>query len=207
MTDQQPRPKVQRGISTVSQTPSRIGLKRGTSEAAQRAAVQRALSTISSKSGGKDKDTSDGLLSELQWQPSTEKTKPSLLKRILHAAGHASLILMLAVYTAAGGAAFVYFEGDNEKDIVEKHNQNVLQAKSSAKELMWSYVINEYTTNITAYEIGFKNELHNVLTTYDNRLYDAALNKVDVRKTKPDYQWHYKNSMFFSATVITTIGE
>lgn len=112
---------------------------------------------------------------------------------------------MLLLYVLAGAAAFLYLEADNKKAIYEDQKQRISKATFLAADGIWLDLHNHLTKNIS--EVEFKSKVIQMLKSYDNILNDGAYNKLDVRQQIPGYQWNYKNSLFFTATLITTIGE
>ena len=205
------RPVVQRGVSTVS----RPGLQRGqsaVSDASRGGTVQRGVSTISSDKESRihellqEQSIQEQLLQEQKLPP------PTLFRRILNASGHGVLIFMLGVYSAAGGIAFVHLEGPKEVETHREMRVLVKEGREAFFNSLWSHILENVTSGCGDVDINeaFWNDTKALfeqdLTTYDKALYKAADEGVDVHG-EPDYQWNYPRSMFFSATVITTIGE
>lgn len=118
---------------------------------------------------------------------------------------------MIAIYTALGGYIFVGLELPNETRVNEDVRLESTALKRFFLDRVWKYTEDHVVgrqCNLTD-RLRSRQAVHDLLLDeirkYEDFVYRAADANVDIRQ-EPDYGWNYARAMFFSATVITTIG-
>ncbi|XP_037069303.1 TWiK family of potassium channels protein 7-like [Pollicipes pollicipes] len=119
-------------------------------------------------------------------------------ERLKKAGGHLGLILLLIVYTAGGAKIFQDIELPSEIAEFRDVYAHVMQERH---ELVWGIVNNTDVINLDRL-VG------SLLQKYETELLRAVRSGVNVTPGEPahKYKWTYIHSVFFSSTVLTTIG-
>ena len=103
------------------------------------------------------------------------------------------LVCILFVYAFIGGATLVILEHPNEV--------NQYQHFVSAQEVLKEAIANLTGIDRNMYEV----EINDILETFETQMKDVVCDHgVDI---KGEYKWTFWSSVFFSATVISTIGK
>ncbi|KAF0301235.1 TWiK family of potassium channels protein 7 [Amphibalanus amphitrite] len=121
------------------------------------------------------------------------------VQRLRSVGSHVGLLLLLVVYTAGGAKIFQDIELPSETAEFDRVYNHVMARRHH---LVWKIVNNTDVINLDRL-VG------SLLQEYETELLRAVRSGVDVTPGQPvhKYKWTYIHSVFFSSTVLTTIGE
>ncbi|XP_043194995.1 TWiK family of potassium channels protein 7-like [Amphibalanus amphitrite] len=120
------------------------------------------------------------------------------VQRLRSVGSHVGLLLLLVVYTAGGAKIFQDIELPSETAEFDRVYNHVMARRHH---LVWKIVNNTDVINLDRL-VG------SLLQEYETELLRAVRSGVDVTPGQPvhKYKWTYIHSVFFSSTVLTTIG-
>jgi len=122
---------------------------------------------------------------------------PNTIKQVRSVLEHIGLYVGLAVYTAAGAKIFQVIEYPNELDILTTYQALLI----SKRELFLRSVWNESRNNANYHE-----KIAGYLLDYEGVVEEAINNGINVVTQDYHVNWNYIQSVFFSTTILTTIG-
>jgi len=117
--------------------------------------------------------------------------------RLKKALGHIGLVILLACYTAAGAAVFQWLEQPHELAQSKIMQEKVLDQKAQLLATWDPHHPQHSSDNDTVLQL---------MDLYESALHEAVSNRVPLQKGAVSAHWTYTQSVFFSATVLTTIG-
>jgi len=123
-----------------------------------------------------------------------EKKATEEVKEVL---SHVGLYIGLIVYTIAGAKIFQELESPNEKNALETH----LALLITKREVFLETATNESTDNS-----NFRETLSSLLTDYESVISDCVGAGIDVVEQNYTVSWDFIQSVFFTTTILTTIG-
>lgn len=109
---------------------------------------------------------------------------------------HVGLLILLVLYSFAGAAIFEKLEGDHE--IEEK--ADILDLRDDIIDTIWNA---SFATKRN--EPAFKQLMRQELRKYETELYGAFAHGIS--SESEDTIWDFWGSMFYCATIYTTIGK
>lgn len=120
-------------------------------------------------------------------------------------APHLVLVLATWLYTIVGASVFYSIEQPHEADQKNKSVQKINEIQSNFLEFLWNL-----TTDININETQFAGvavvELDRVLeATF--KAFEGGVTADDISNNSVTLAWTYYSAVFFSTTVITTIGK
>uniref|UniRef100_A0A0N5ALA9 Ion channel n=1 Tax=Syphacia muris TaxID=451379 RepID=A0A0N5ALA9_9BILA len=144
-----------------------------------------------------------------------QKTITSQSKIVMYAKmilPHIGLVLLLFVYLIIGAIVFHYIEAPNEQKVKNQELETIFKLRDNFHDMIWNLwnltktnesVVSRETFNEIG-QIYFKDLVKAVFQAFRNQfINDRHL----LNQTNGDEMlWTYANSVFFSVTVITTIG-
>jgi len=119
------------------------------------------------------------------------------IKQVRSVLEHVGLYVGLAVYTLAGAKIFQVIEHPNELDILQTYQALLI----SKREIFLRSVWNESQNNV-----NYREKVEEYLSDYEEVVGEAMDNGVDVVTQDYHINWNYIQSVFFSTTILTTIG-
>lgn len=121
---------------------------------------------------------------------------------------HVGLVLMSILYTVLGAAIFYFIERPYEVDQKKQSLEQVLKFKQHFANKMWALSQNAsvdaelWTQLVNGDLMSFMETLRVAFTEHHVTIDDITYNLTD-----HTVKWTFSASLFFSATVITTIGK
>jgi len=122
---------------------------------------------------------------------------PETKAKLRQVATHFGLYVGLIVYTAIGAKIFQIIENPNELTTLKTY-QALLVSK---REVFLRSVWNESTNNV-----NYRERIDSLLASYEVVVEEAVSNGIDVASQDYTVSWDYVQSVFFTTTILTTIG-
>lgn len=119
------------------------------------------------------------------------------IAKLRQVATHFGLYVGLIVYTAIGAKIFEMIESPNEVDTLKTYQALLI----SKREVFLLSVWNESTNSV-----NYRETIDSLLIDYELVVEEAVSNGIDVLTQDFTVSWDYVQSIFFSTTILTTIG-
>jgi len=120
------------------------------------------------------------------------------LENVKTAFEHVSLYVGLVIFTAAGAKIFQALEHPEEAQKLKiLQNLTIIQ-----RENFMNFILNGTWKNY----VEPKKEIGDQLSDYELTVAQAAIGGIDMATKTPIFQWSYIQSVFFTSTILTTIG-
>ncbi|XP_023345518.1 potassium channel subfamily K member 18 isoform X2 [Eurytemora carolleeae] len=123
---------------------------------------------------------------------------PEAVNKFKSLASHVGLYVGIVVYTAIGAKIFQTIEHPYERDTLETY-----QALLITKRVLFLSALQNITSDKT--DQSFQ-DLDTALTEYEEICSQASDAGVDIVSKEFSFNWDYIQSVFFSLTILTTIG-
>jgi len=117
--------------------------------------------------------------------------------KLRQVATHFGLYVGLIVYTAIGAKIFEMIESPNEVDTLKTYQALLI----SKREVFLLSVWNESTNSV-----NYRETIDSLLIDYELVVEEAVSNGINVLTQDFTVSWDYVQSIFFSTTILTTIG-
>jgi len=119
------------------------------------------------------------------------------MDKIKQVVAHLGLYIGLIGYTAIGAKIFQMIENPHELDTLETYQALLI----SKREVFLRSVWNESSNNV-----NYRETIDQLLVDYETVVEEAVNNGINVVTQDFTISWNYIQSVFFSTTILTTIG-
>jgi len=124
--------------------------------------------------------------------PTTEN-----VDKIKKVVAHVGLYLGLIGYTAIGAKIFQMIENPHEVDTLETYQALLISKREVFLRSIWNESINN---------VNYRETIDQLLVDYETIVEEAVNNGINVVTQDFTISWNYIQSVFFSTTILTTIG-
>lgn len=122
---------------------------------------------------------------------------PEALNKLKQVATHIGLYIGLIVYTAIGAKIFQIIENPNELDTLQTYQALLVSKREVFLRSVWNESVNS---------ANYRETIDSLLIDYEVVVEEAVNNGINVATQDYTISWNYIQSVFFSTTILTTIG-
>lgn len=119
------------------------------------------------------------------------------IKQVRSVLEHIGPYVGLAVYTAAGAKIFQSIEHPNELDVLNTYQALLISKRQVFLRAVW---------NTSQNLVNYHEKIDEHLTEYESIVEEAVQHGINVVSQDYHVSWNYIQSVFFSTTILTTIG-
>ncbi|VDP48950.1 unnamed protein product [Soboliphyme baturini] len=136
----------------------------------------------------------------------SDQKVPKWRKKLLIALPHLGLVVLSMLYTVLGAAIFYYIEAPNESILKWRSLAQINDIYSFFSDDLWQLSQNGSVGSKEQWKAVVDQRMQNLIETLHEAFTDNYVTVEEIRNNQTESVWSFTTSLFFTVTLITTIG-